>query len=205
MPIGIKVSGIQSTSRGLASMALRMNMAKNRALKSEGEFVRRKLVEGLRNSRPGGTALAPLSPITVMTKTKQDPRPLIDTGSLLGAMTSRMVGGAVFVGIMDSARNAKGDSLAAIMEKHERGYQFEVTVTNAMRFAVIKKMERSGSRAKAGKGKGILVPGKKMLITVPSRPLFGNVADWLNRNAAQTQKRFADKFALYMFGAKGKV
>lgn len=107
-------------ARILNTAPARMERVFDRALMQEAQWFRRKVVQGIRAQAPGGRRFAPLKPATIAAKGSS--KALIDTGALIGSIKTQRAGnGAVFVGVLRTARSSTGGKLADIAAIHEYG------------------------------------------------------------------------------------
>jgi phage gpG-like protein len=123
----IQVKKIGPWSRAgklLASAPRRLQTAFDKALMQEAQFLRTKIVEGIREQAPGGRAFAPLAPTTLAIRQFRGFRgtkALIVQGDLRNSITVTKDGDRMFVGVLRTARSRAGKSLVDIAALHEHG------------------------------------------------------------------------------------
>jgi hypothetical protein len=108
----------------LASAPRRMQAAFDKALLQEGQFLRTKIVEGIREQAPGGRAFAPLAPTTLAIRQFRGFRgtkALLVQGDLRNSITVVKDGDRVLVGVLRTARSRDGKSLVDIAALQEHG------------------------------------------------------------------------------------
>lgn len=92
------------------------------------------LKRGIVSGAPGGQRFKPLSPFTILLKGSR--KPLLDTGSLLGSITTTFDQKRLtaFVGVHRTARSSDGKRLINVALVHEFGTKpFMIRVTPAVR------------------------------------------------------------------------
>jgi len=152
----VRFSTAVATSQGRQWLAIR-----RAALLAE-----RELKKGLRSGAPGGQRFKPLALSTTLLRGGK--KPLLDTGSLLGSITTNLNKGrkSAFVGVLRTARK-NGDNLMNVAVAHEFGTKrYVVKVTPAMRRFFWVLHFKSGGRIKPFKASTtwFMHPG------VPARP-----------------------------------
>ncbi len=193
----------------------RVHKAIDRAVLQEAQYMRKKIVEGIREQAPGGQAFKPLAP-TTLTKRKlrkfRGTKALIERADLRNGFTvKRIQWGAAFVGLLRTAKNKTGKSLANIGEIHEYGSKpIVIRITPKMRkflhvlYAEQKEKGRdkkgrfTRSRNTFGASKGFVV------IQIPARPFMAPVVrKYFNPN--DVKKRFFARVGLQMRGDLGSL
>jgi len=108
----------------LATAPRRVQGAVDKAMLQEGQFLRTKIVEGIREQAPGGRAFAPLAPTTLAIRQFRGFRgtkALLVQGDLRNSITVVKDGDRVLVGVLRTARNRAGKSLVDIAALQEHG------------------------------------------------------------------------------------
>lgn len=109
----------------LTRLAERYEAIIDRAVREEAQFFNRLLVQGLMKQAPAGTALMPLSPVTLAIRRKKgisSDKILIATGEMMKSIKAHKMGsGYYFTGIRSGVTNRDGHSLAIIAQEHEEG------------------------------------------------------------------------------------
>ena len=108
----------------LAGTPQRFQAAIDKAMLQEGQFLRTKIVEGIREQAPGGRAFAPLAPTTLAIRRFRGfggTKALIAGGDLRNSITVTREGDQVFVGVHRTAKTRTGQSLVDIAALHEHG------------------------------------------------------------------------------------
>jgi hypothetical protein len=119
------------------------------ALRRACLVVEREMKLGLQASQPGGEELKPLAPLTVFLRRNHSSAPLLDTGALLGAVTTKVDEKELegFVGVMRSGRGQGSVDRARLAEIHEFGVEpYAIPVTPAMRRFFLAVALQSGGR-----------------------------------------------------------
>ena len=139
----------------------RYDRAVNRGLHRVGVHVRDKIKRGIRDQAPGGVPFAPLHPLTIAAKGSS--KALIDTGNMVGAIAYKIASPEqVFVGLLRTAVNKKGEELANLGHIHEFGRIVKVTP----------KM-----RGYLAAALGLHLKPDTVAITIPARPFLRPVLD----------------------------
>jgi len=84
-----------------------------------GGFYEGQVQKGIVSQAPAGEPFEPLAASTILRKGSSSA--LIHHGDLLGAITSKVLDGAVFVGLLRTAKGREGEDLANLGEIHEFG------------------------------------------------------------------------------------
>jgi hypothetical protein len=108
----------------LSTASKRIQAAVDRAMLQEGQFLRSKIVEGLREQAPGGQAFAPLAPTTLAIRTFRGfggTKALLVHADLRNSITVTRDGDRVLVGVLRTARNRAGRPLVDIAALNEQG------------------------------------------------------------------------------------
>lgn len=137
--IGIEQGGWRRALERMRRLEQTVQARERRAVMKAALYAEREMKKGLASGVPGGiprAPLAPLAPITILLRRKRSNRPLLDSGSLLGAITTRFDGRTMsaFVGILRASRNSRGRPLTDIATVHEFGTKpFVIPVTPGLR------------------------------------------------------------------------
>jgi hypothetical protein len=102
------------------------------ALRRAALVLEREVKLGLARGAPGDVPLRPLAEMTILQRRSRSSRPLLDTGALMGAVTSRVdeASGTGFVGVLRAGRG----NMARIAEIHEFGTDpYSILVTSEIR------------------------------------------------------------------------
>ena len=119
-----KIGTWAKVGRLLATAPRRMQAAFDKALWQEGQFIRTKIVEGIREQAPGGRAFAPIAPTTLAIRQFRGfhgTKALIVQADLRNSITVVRDGDRVLVGVLRTARNRAGKSLVDIAALQEYG------------------------------------------------------------------------------------
>lgn len=141
------------------------------AVREEAQRARKEVVQGIRKQSPGGTRLAPLSPLTLASRELERVRgnkALRATGELERAVTAVVRGLEAFVGILGSKRGKDGRRLAQVARAQEDGAgPIVIPMTPAMRRFLGALRQRAGGSAASGpRASGAVV------VTIPPRPFL---------------------------------
>lgn len=169
-------------ARILATAPAKIRFALDRAVLTEAQFFRTKVVEGFREQAPGGQPFKPLSPMTLAIRKFRGfggTKALIVRGDLRNSFvvvkrTTRL-GAEAFVGVLRSARGRAGQKLVNIARIHEFGSgPIVIRVTPAMRRFLMAAIAKSGIGSGASSGalkRGVIV------VRIPARPFLRPVAE----------------------------
>jgi phage gpG-like protein len=119
-----KIGPWSQVGKLLATASRRVQAAFDKALLQEAQFLRTKIVEGIREQAPGGRAFAPLAPTTLAIRQFRGfhgTKALIVHGDLRNSITVTKDGDRVLVGVLRTARNRAGRYLVDIAALHEHG------------------------------------------------------------------------------------
>lgn len=178
----------------LAAAPRRMQAAFDKALWQEGQFIRTKIVEGIREQAPGGRAFAPLAPTTLAIRQFRGFRgskALIVQADLRNSITVVRDGDRVLVGVLRTARNRAGKSLVDIAALQEYGSRpIVIHLTPRARAFLHAAFRHAGlDRPNSGQpGTGIAV------IQIPARPFLAPVFD-KDAQPEQVSRRVLERVA----------
>jgi phage gpG-like protein len=109
----------------LMTSANKIKTASNRALMQEAQYLRKQIVQGIRDQAPGGKAFKPLKQSTIERRRRAGftgTKALIRTGDLRNSIAVKRAGtNGVFVGILRTATSRGGDILVNLAKIHEYG------------------------------------------------------------------------------------
>lgn len=166
---GIDLTGWQHAIRVVNRVGNGIDRAIRKALKREAQFFRTKIVQGIREQAPGGIPFAPLSANTLKTRALEGFRgkkALIRTGELRNAVVVVETEEGVFIGVLRTARNRSGQSLANVADIQENGAgPFIVPIT-------LRSRHYLGAAGVNAPG-----PGRFVIIRIPPRPFIRPVFD----------------------------
>lgn len=198
-----KTGAWAAARRILSSAPKRLQEAQDKAVLQEAQFFRTKIVEGLRSGAPGGEAFQPLAPTTLAIRRlrgAKGTKPLIVHGDLRNSIAVVKDGGAVFVGVLRSARSSGGASLVNIAAVHEFGSRpIILKITPKVRALLHAAFRKAGLDAPSGdrRSTGVAV------IRVPPRPLLRPVFEKYGQ-PADVAKRFVERVAKLLGGDFGR-
>lgn len=185
-------------TRALKKAELKTRKCLDRALKQEGEFLRKQVVQGVRKQAPGGKKFQKTSRNTRRTrrfKNFKGSKALIRTGDLVGSVKVVKKPLGVFVGILRTAKASNGQELVNIARIHEEGSRpITIKMTPKMRrflFAMFGGRRRKRLIGPREGGVGIIV------IRIPPRPIFKPVFAKFGKPAV-IRPRFIARFQLCM-------
>lgn len=183
----------------LAAAPRRMQAAFDKALLQEAQFLRTKIVEGIREQAPGGRAFTPLAPTTLAIRQFRGFRgtkALIVQGDLRNSITVIKDGDRVFVGVLRTARNRAGRSLvdiAALQEYGSRPIVLRLTLrARAFLHAAFRHAGLDGPSS-GQPSTGIAV------IQIPARPFLAPVFEKYAQ-PEQISRRFLERVAAQLRG-----
>jgi hypothetical protein len=198
-----KIGPWAKVGRLLATAPRRMQAAFDRALWQEGQFLRTKIVEGIREQAPGGRAFTPLAPTTLAIRQFRGfpgSKALIVQADLRNSITVVRDGARVLVGVLRTARNRAGKSLvdiAALQEYGSRPIVLHLTPrARAFLHAAFRHAGLDGPGS-ARPGTGIAV------IQTPARPFLAPVFDTYAQ-PKQISRRYLERVAALLRGDLGR-
>lgn len=194
-----KIGPWSQVGKLLAAAPRRMQAAFDKALLQEAQFLRTKIVEGIREQAPGGRAFAPLAPTTLAIRQFRGFRgtkALIVQGDLRNSITVVKDGDRVFVGVLRTARNRAGKSLADIAALHEHGSRAIVLRLRPRARAFLHAAFRHAGLDGPSSGQ----PSTSIaVIQVPARPFLAPVFEKYAQ-PEQISRRFLERVATQLSG-----
>lgn len=183
--------------RTLQVMGRDTRSAQRQSLREEAEFIRKKVVEGIRNQAPAGQRFKPLSPLTLAMRQFlgiQGDKALIERGDLIRAITV-MNGGpwSVAVGVSPDVVNSQGRSLSKIAHIQEYGADYHLALSEKMRRYLAMVFRKAGVADSSG------TSGSKkttLHIVIPPRPFLAPIFDKHVRNQAAFERRIGRRYLL---------
>lgn len=175
---GVKLFGDWKKASKLAgSMANKWKIAAARAQLQEAQFLRSKIVEGIREQSPGGEPFRPLSPITLAIRSFEGfkgKKALLRRGDLRNSiLVHKVAGGKTFVGVLRTARSKTGKSLINVAELNEYGSRtIVIPITPASSRFYHAALRRAGIESQ-GKHHGGGTP--IAIMRIPARPFIAPV------------------------------
>ena len=154
----------------LRTLPADLGSAMEKALRQEGEYLRREIVEGITKQSPGGEDMKPLAATTLAARLLRNftgSKALIWKGDLRNAISSIYEGGRIFVGVPRKARDSQGRPTIDIAQINEFGSgPIVVRMTVKMRKFLAALYARAGAPRREGTGGGFAV------IRIPPRPFL---------------------------------
>lgn len=181
----------------------RLQAVFDKALLQEAQFLRTKIVEGIREQAPGGRQFAPVAPTTVAIRQFRGFRgtkALLVQGDLRNSITVVKDGDRVLVGVLRTARSRSGKSLVDIAALQEHGSQpIVVRITPRARAFLHAAFRHAGldERSSGQPGIGIAI------IQIPARPFLAPVFDKYAQ-PEQVSRRFLERVAALLGGDFGR-
>lgn len=186
----------------LATAPRRVHVALDKALLQEAQFLRTKVVEGIREQAPGGQAFVPLAPTTIAIRRFlgfSGTKALVVHGDLRNSITVVKEGDTAFVGVLRTAKSRGGQSLVDIAALHEHGSSPIVRTLTPKARAFLHAAFRRAGLDRPGPSSGAQIA----VVQIPPRPFFGPVFDRYAQ-PAEVARRFLDRVARLLghdFGA----
>jgi hypothetical protein len=199
-----KVGPWTKVGKLLAAAPRRMQAAFDKALWQEGQFLRTKIVEGIREQAPGDRAFAPLAPTTLAIRQFRGFRgskALIVQADLRNSITVVRDGDRVLVGVLRTARNRAGKSLVDIAALQEDGSRpIVVHLTPRARAFLHAAFRHAGldGPSSGQPGTGIAV------IQIPPRPFLAPVFEKYAQ-PEQVSRRLLERAAAFLKGDFGRA
>lgn len=180
--MGLSLFGDWDKATGIVKgMEAKWKQVSKSGVMKEANFLRGKIIEGMREQAPGGTPFKPLSPLTLAVRALAGfagTKALIRRGDLRNAIVvqSQPDGGA-FVGVLRTAKGKGGEDLVNVAEENEFGAgPIIVPITPKSRAFYHAAIARAGIEPPAsagGSGEGLAVA----IVRIPARPIFQPVFD----------------------------
>lgn len=182
------------------------------ALMQEAQFLRTKMIEGLREQAPGGKKFKPLTPETLAIRRFlgfKGTKALLKHGDLKNAIVvKRESSGTIFIGIPKTARGRGGHGLYDIAIVHEHGSKpIVIKMTPKMRALLHMAFTKAGinrrDQVRAWR-KGAYASTGIIVVQIPARPFIGPVIEQFGK-PEDVERRLADRYSLLMRAAKGSA
>jgi hypothetical protein len=159
-------------------MGERWKEATTEAVLAEANFLRAKIVEGMREQAPGGAKYKPLSPLTLAVRSFagfKGSKALIRSGDLRNAVVVKKLSDGAFVGVLRTAQGKGGENLVSVAEENEFGAgPIVIPITPKSRRFFHAALAHAGIAPPAsagGSGGGLAIA----IVRIPARPTFGPV------------------------------
>ena len=198
-----KIGPWSKVGKLLEAAPRRMKAAFDRALLQEAQFLRTKIVEGIREQAPGGRAFAPLAPTTIAIRQFRGFRgtkALLVQADLRNSITVVKDGDRVLVGVLRTARNRAGKALVDIAALNEHGSRpIAVRLTPKARAFLHAAFRHAGlDGPDSGQpGTGIAV------LQIPPRPFLNPVFETYAK-PEDVSRRFLERVAVILDGDFGR-
>lgn len=180
----------------------RLRAALDKALLQEAQFLRTKIVEGIREQAPGGRAFAALAPTTLAIRRFRGfhgTKALLVQADLRSSITVIKDGDRVLVGVLRTARNRAGKSLVDIAALNEFGSRpMVVRLTPRARAFLHAAFRHAGLDASSSGQPGIGIA----IIQIPARPFLAPVFE-VYAQSEQVSRRFLARVAALLSGDFG--
>jgi hypothetical protein len=207
----IRVGEWAVADRLLRTGSARVHRVIDQAVQQEAQFLRSKIVEGLRTQAPGGQAFTPLAPATLAKRNLRGfhgTKALLVRGDLRNGFVVRRSGwGASFVGVLRTARGRDGQPLANVAELNEFGSRPIVIHITPQMAAFLGALARaSGHDAGAGSSGGGGSRTGIVVVQIPPRPFIRPVVERYFGNQNEVRDRFFGRIAVLLrgdFGGRG--
>lgn len=205
-----KVGDWALAHRILNGGGLRVRRAIDRAVVQEAQSLRSKIIEGLVSQEPGGQAFKPLAESTLAArryKGFRGTKALLNRGDLRNSIAVHREHFGAFVGVLRTARNRNGASLANVAELNEWGSRpIVIQVTPKMRKFLAALHRTSGGTAFTGGG-GQAGGGASgfgvIVMQIPARPFIRPVVEKYYSNQEEVRARFMARVGLLLGGDFG--
>ena len=188
----------------LAGAPKRVQVAIDKAVLQEAQFLRTKIVEGIREQAPGGRAFAPLAPTTLAIRRFQGfggTKALLVHGDLRNTVTVTKDGDRVLVGVLRTARNRAGRPLVDIAALNELGSRpIVMRLTPKARAFLHAAFRRAGLDATAAgqPSTGLAI------VQIPARPFLSPIFEKY-AEPSQVSRRFLERVTKNLGGDFGTV
>jgi len=198
----VKIGDWTRVAKLLAGAPRRVQAAIDKAMLQEGQFLRTKIIEGIREQAPGGRAFKPLAPTTLAIRKFQGfggTKALLVHGALRNSVTVTKDGDRVLVGVHRTAKGRAGQSLVNVAATHELGSRPIVMKLTAKARAFLHAAFRKAGLDAPSTGRpstGIAV------VQVPARPFLSPVFDKYAQ-PDEVSRRFLERVAANLNGDFG--
>ena len=181
----------------LTTLGSKLTQAYEKAAAQEAQYLRKRIIEGLRTGAPGGKTFQPLAKSTLAARqfgTRRGGRgktkPLIVRGDLRNAIqVSRPEPETFFVGVLRKAKGRDGKRISNVAETHEFGRKFAVPVTDRSRRFLMAIFRQANILDPKDEGVKQIA-----IVDIPARPFMQPVFDKYAKPddvASRVQKRIA--------------
>ena len=166
-----------------------LEAARKIAVLGEAQFFRTKILEGLREQAPGGKKFKALTPETLAIRKFlgfKGTKALLKHGDLRNAIVVEEKDDLVFVGVLRSAKNERGQSMVNVAQVQEEGSKpIIIKMTPKMSALLHAAFRQAGIERKEKRPTtGIIV------VQIPARPFISPVFEEYGK-ANQVEKRMA--------------
>jgi hypothetical protein len=194
----VKRTGNWALARSLLeSGPARLRTAVSTGLRQEAQALRNEIVRGLTSQAPGGTAIEPVSPLTLAARRLagfKGTKALMVRGDLRNAIVVIIDGEKVFVGISRKARSRDGQALVDVAQVQEfGGPPVVIPITPKMARYLGRLFKEAGKERSGGSGTGVVV------VQVPARPFLRPAFEAFRQGASD---RFLRRVAREIFGGR---
>jgi hypothetical protein len=197
-----KVGDWMRVSQLLTGAPKRVQAAIDKAMLQEGQFLRTKIVEGIREQAPGGRAFAPLAPTTLAIRKFRGfggTKALLVNADLRNSITVTRDRDRVHVGVLRTARNRAGQSLLDIAAMNEHGTRPIVMRLTPKARAFLHAAFRKAGLDAPGAGQ----PSTGLaIVQIPPRPFLAPVFEKYAR-PEDVSRRFLERVAKLLGGDFG--
>jgi hypothetical protein len=188
----------------LAQAPKRVGAAIDKAVLQEAQFLRTKIVEGIREQAPGGRAFAPLAPTTLAIRKFLGfggTKALLVHGDLRNSVTVTKDGDRVLIGVLRTARNRAGRPLVDIAAQNEHGSRPIVMRLTPKARAFLHAAFRTAGLDAPGAGQ----PSTGLaIVQIPPRPFLSPIFEKYAERS-QVSRRFLERVAKNLGGDFGAV
>lgn len=173
--------------------------AKKKVLLQEAQFLRTKILEGLREQAPGGSKFKELSPQTIAIRKFlgfKGTKALLKHGDLRNAIAVLDMGDTIFIGVPRTAKGAGGQNLVDVAELNEYGGKPHVIKLTPKMSALLHTAFKAAGLPKKNPHApttGIIV------VQVPARPFIRPVMEKYGE-PKDVEKRMAERLQKLMKG-----
>ncbi len=170
--------------RILSSGSDNLKNAIGTAVRQEAELLRKEIVQGITSQAPGGSPIAPPSPLTLAARRLsgfKGSKGLIVRADLRNAVATTVDGDAVFVGVPRKAKRKKGEGLVDVAKILEFGAgPIVIPMTPAMRRFLFAAIDKAGITRRPGPRavRGVVV------LRIPARPFLRPAFEVFRKNAS---------------------
>ena len=199
----VKVGGWDAARRLVSTGSRRFRETVDKAVLQEAQFLRTKIVEGLREQAPGGQPFAPRAATTLAVRRFRGfkgTKALIVRGDLRNSIVVVKQAGGAFVGVLRTAKGKAGQQLVNVAAVHEFGSRpIVLKLTPKARRFLHAAFRNTGLDAPAVDRPSVGIA----VIRVPPRPFLRTTFEKFGQ-PEDVSRRFVERIGKFLGGIPGR-